>query len=284
MADTPMMQQYTRIKEQNADCILFFRLGDFYEMFGEDAAVAAKELDLVLTSRSKNVSEEDKVPMCGLPYHAADGYIARLLAKGYKVAICEQMEDPKLAKGLVERDIIRIITPGTAIESSMLDESRNNFIGALVLSAESAGLCFCDISTGEAYCTELTGADLEQQAANEFGRFSPSEALLNRAALESGKVTSFLQDRLGCAVESIQSDRSDRTEADDASRGGERFACTAVRREPSCGPFSRKQHHARMRGTAYISVRHTENRSRTYPHAQFLRIRPVYGAGLHRAP
>jgi len=203
MADTPMMQQYARIKEQNADCILFFRLGDFYEMFGEDALVASKELDLVLTSRSKNTPEEDKVPMCGIPYHAAEGYIARLLAKGYKIAICEQMEDPKLAKGLVSRDIIRIITPGTAIESSMLDESRNNFICAVVLSGTGAGACFCDISTGEAFCTEFCVDEADRHVINELGRFSPAEVLLCGEASQNHKITAFLRERLSCAVENI---------------------------------------------------------------------------------
>ena len=126
---TPMMQQYLKTKEQNPDCLLFFRLGDFYEMFGDDARTAAKELDLVLTSRDhdKTKAAEDKIPMCGVPYHSAEGYIARLVAKGYKVAICEQMEDPALAKGLVKREIVRIVTPGTVTESSMLEVGRNNY-------------------------------------------------------------------------------------------------------------------------------------------------------------
>mgnify|MGYP002912456674 CR=1 FL=1 len=133
---TPMMRQYMEIKEQNKDSILFFRLGDFYEMFGDDARKASRELDLTLTTRDKdkNKSFEEKIPMCGIPYHASDAYIARLIAKGYKVAICEQMEDPALAKGLVDRDIIRIITPGTVMTSSMLEEGRNNFICAVYLS------------------------------------------------------------------------------------------------------------------------------------------------------
>ena len=126
---TPMMQQYRTVKERNPDCILFFRLGDFYEMFDEDARIASRELDLTLTSRdhAKDKAPEDKVPMCGVPFHSSESYIARLVQKGYKVAICEQMEDPALAKGLVKRDIIRIVTPGTVTESSMLDESKNNY-------------------------------------------------------------------------------------------------------------------------------------------------------------
>ena len=131
---TPMMQQYLRMKELHPDCILFFRLGDFYEMFNEDAKLVSKELELTLTSRDRGKPEAQRTPMCGVPYHSADAYIARLIAKGYKVAICEQMEDPALAKGLVDRDIIRIITPGTVMTSSMLEEGRNNFICASATS------------------------------------------------------------------------------------------------------------------------------------------------------
>ena len=131
---TPMMQQYLQTKEQNPDCLLFFRLGDFYEMFGDDARTASKELDLTLTSRDhdKTKAAEDKVPMCGVPYHSAESYIARLVARGYRVAICEQMEDPALAKGLVKREIVRIVTPGTVTESSMLEEARNNYFACLL--------------------------------------------------------------------------------------------------------------------------------------------------------
>ncbi len=126
---TPMQRQYQQIKEQNSDCILFFRLGDFYEMFNEDAKVAARELDLTLTSRDRSKPKEEQTPMCGVPYHSVDSYIARLVQKGYKVAICEQMTDPALSKGLVEREITRIVTPGTVTESCMLDENKNNYMG-----------------------------------------------------------------------------------------------------------------------------------------------------------
>ena len=129
---TPMMQQYLEIKEQNKDAILFFRLGDFYEMFNEDAKLASRELDLTLTTRDRGKPEEERVPMCGVPYHSCDGYIARLIAKGYKVAICEQTEDPAKAKGLVKRDIIRVITPGT-VDSSMLEGRRSNYICCLYM-------------------------------------------------------------------------------------------------------------------------------------------------------
>jgi DNA mismatch repair protein MutS len=206
MAETPMMQQHARIKEQYPDCILFFRLGDFYEMFGEDAMVASKELDLVLTSRDKNAPEEERIPMCGVPYHASEGYIARLIARGHKVAICEQLEDPRFAKGLVERDVVRIITPGTAIESSMLDESKNNFICAVAISGDASGICFCDISTGEAYLTGFGGEGAETDTINEIGLYSPTEVLLVGEAAGSEKLTRFLIDRLGCAVEKIPED------------------------------------------------------------------------------
>jgi len=151
---TPMKRQYNQIKEKNQDCILFFRLGDFYEMFDEDARLAAKELDLQLTTRDRNKPKEEQTPMCGVPHHSVDAYISRLVAKGYKVAICEQMEDPALAKGIVERDITRIITRGTVTESSMLDETRNNYMGCLYGNGQQYGLAFCDVSTGSFYATD----------------------------------------------------------------------------------------------------------------------------------
>ena len=157
---TPMKRQYYEIKQRNPDCLLFFRLGDFYEMFDDDARLAARELDLTLTTRDRNVEDPaERTPMCGVPYHSAEAYIGRLIAKGYKVAICEQMEDPALAKGLVDRDIIRIITPGTVMTSSMLEEGRNNFICAVYRDSAGTGLCFCDISTGECSVTSFTGPE-----------------------------------------------------------------------------------------------------------------------------
>ena len=198
---TPMKRQYYEIKQQHTDCLLFFRLGDFYEMFDEDARVAAKELDLTLTTRDRNVENPDeRTPMCGVPYHAAEAYIGRLIAKGYKVAICEQMEDPALAKGLVKRDIIRIITPGTVTESSMLEEGRSNYLCAVYLDVQSGGVAFCDISTGE-FCAADFGTDAASHIVNELGRFSPREAVLSAAALETPEIYSFLKKRLGCLIE-----------------------------------------------------------------------------------
>ena len=171
---TPMKRQYNVIKEQHKDCVLFFRLGDFYEMFDEDAKLAARELELTLTTRDRNKPKELQTPMCGVPYHAADTYIARLVAKGYKVAICEQIEDPTQAKGIVERDIIRIVTPGTVTDSTMLDERRNNYIGSLYGDGQNYGLAFCDVSTGAFFATVCPDA---QAAASEIGRFSPTELI-----------------------------------------------------------------------------------------------------------
>ncbi len=171
---TPMMRQYLEMKERYPDSILFFRLGDFYEMFNEDAKLVSKELDLTLTTRDRNKPPEERTPMCGVPYHSCEGYIARLIAKGYKVAICEQTEDPALAKGLVDRDIIRIITPGTLIDSSMLEEGKNNYIGGVYADSRALGLCLCDISTGEFYVTSFpAGAEAMDHLKNELGRFSP---------------------------------------------------------------------------------------------------------------
>ena len=169
---TPMMQQYMKTKEEYKDCILFYRLGDFYEMFFDDALVASKELDITLTG--KNCGLEERAPMCGVPFHAVDGYLNRLVSKGYKVAICEQIEDPALAKGLVKRDIIRVVTPGTVIESSMLREDKNNYLASIFCKRTRgrwrAGVCFADISTGEAYATELNAEKIGGAIITELCR------------------------------------------------------------------------------------------------------------------
>ena len=204
MADlTPMMKQYLQIKEQNPDCILFFRLGDFYEMFAEDARIASRELDLTLTSRDhgKAKDDPDRIPMCGVPFHSSESYIARLVARGYKVAICEQMEDPALAKGLVKRDIIRIVTPGTVTESSMLDERRNNYFASVFGQDGAYGLCFCDVSTGAFFATFVSGEGAVEKAVNELARFAPSELLLGGAAEEAALLPEALRARFSCCVD-----------------------------------------------------------------------------------
>ncbi len=195
---TPMMRQYMEMKERNPGCLLFFRLGDFYEMFAEDAKLASKELDLTLTTRDRGKDKEDQTPMCGVPFHSAESYIARLVAKGYKVAICEQMEDPALAKGLVKRDIIRVVTPGTVTESSMLDERKNNYFACAYGEAGAFGLCFCDISTGAFHAMVAENAD---RAVDELGCYQPSELLLGGRAADDEILCEALRTRIPCCVE-----------------------------------------------------------------------------------
>ena len=192
---TPMMRQYMEEKEKHPDSLLFFRLGDFYEMFGPDARTASRELDLALTTRDKDKSksDEERIPMCGVPYHSAEGYIARLIAKGYKVSICEQMEDPALAKGLVKREIIRTVTPGTVLDEACLDAGRSNYLCGVYLSETAAGLCAADISTGQAQVTAFTGAQRLTGLINELGRFAPAEAVMNAAAYDDPALTAALE-------------------------------------------------------------------------------------------
>ena len=194
---TPMQRQYHDIKSKNKDCILFFRLGDFYEMFDEDAKTAARELDLTLTTRDRGKPKDEQTPMCGVPYHSVDSYIARLVQKGYKVAICEQMQDPATTKGLVERDITRIVTPGTVTESCMLDENRNNYIGCICGMGGKFGLSFCDVSTGAFFVTTCTDA---QNVASELGRFSPSEVIRFGPGVDMEPIEDALFRRLNCCV------------------------------------------------------------------------------------
>ena len=199
---SPMMRQYMEIKEQNRDCIIFYRLGDFYEMFFDDAVKGSEELELTLTGRDCGLPE--RAPMCGVPYHSSEGYIARLVEKGYKVAICEQVEDPATAKGIVKRDIVRIVTPGTVIEGEMLDEGRNNYLAAAFETDGKIGLCFADASTGEAHITELSGADMYGDMQNEIMRFAPSEILID--AKLKDKIAAFLEEKITAAV-TVREDR-----------------------------------------------------------------------------
>ncbi|MBR6620027.1 MAG: DNA mismatch repair protein MutS [Clostridia bacterium] len=201
---SPMMKQYFEIKKNYQDTILMFRLGDFYEMFFEDAKTASAELELVLTGR--DCGQEERAPMCGVPFHSADTYIARLVAKGYKVAICEQMEDPATTKGIVRRDVVRIVTPGTVIESNMLDETKNNFLCSLFYRDSHAGLCFADVSTGAMHLTEIEGKTAQTKIINELGRFMPSEILLNREAATLNEVRAFISDKSNALVEVFDED------------------------------------------------------------------------------
>ena len=196
---TPMKRQYNEIKKDYPDCLLFFRLGDFYEMFGEDARVASRELELAITTRDRGRPAEEQTPMCGVPYHSCEAYIGRLIARGYKVAICEQLEDPAAAAGIVERGVVRIITPGTVTEGSMLEEGRSNYVCAVWLGQEGGGIAFCDISTGE-FCVSSFAEEPVDHILNELGRFMPREAVLSEAAAEDRAVAAFLR-RIDCLPE-----------------------------------------------------------------------------------
>ena len=213
---TPMMRQYMEEKEKHPDSLLFFRLGDFYEMFGPDARTASRELDLALTTRDKDKSksDEERIPMCGVPYHSAEGYIARLIAKGYKVSICEQMEDPALAKGLVKREIIRTVTPGTVLDEACLDAGRSNYLCGVYLSETAAGLCAADISTGQAQVTAFTGVQRMTGLINELGRFAPAEAVMNAAAYDDPALTAALEERFSCRRERLAEGRFDVSDAE----------------------------------------------------------------------
>ncbi len=191
---SPMMEQYFEIKKNYEDTLLFFRLGDFYEMFFDDAKVASKELELVLTGR--DCGQEERAPMCGVPFHSADSYIAKLVSRGYKVAICEQVEDPATAKGIVKRDVVRIVTPGTVIESNMLDESKNNYLASVFVSDKDCGLAFIDVSTGEVHLDAFTDADATVRIINQLGCYSPSEVIINKYAASVKSIVSFIKDRL----------------------------------------------------------------------------------------
>ena len=197
---TPMMKVYCETKEKYKDCILFYRLGDFYEMFFEDALIASKELEITLTGKDCGLKE--RAPMCGVPFHAVDGYLNKLVSKGYKVAICEQLEDPKQAKGLVKRDVIRVVTPGTNLDAQALDESRNNYLMCIICMEDRYGLSVADISTGEYLVTEL---DSEKKLLDEINKFSPSEIICNHSFYVSGVDIEDMKERLHISVFSLDS-------------------------------------------------------------------------------
>lgn len=196
---TPMMRQYLDVKENYPDAILFYRMGDFYEMFLEDAKIASRELEIALTSRSKT----DEIPMCGVPYHAAESYIDKLISKGYKVAICEQLEDPATAKGIVKRDVVRIVTPGTVLDSKTLEEKKNNFLCAVYGDEEIFGVAFSDLTTGEVYATNVHG---RQRLIDEIARYSPTEIIINNTVFKNTKLRDELKYRFSAAVEMIKTE------------------------------------------------------------------------------
>ena len=195
---TPMMQQYMKTKEEYKDCILFYRLGDFYEMFFDDAITASKELDITLTG--KNCGLEERAPMCGVPFHSVDGYLNRLVSKGYKVAICEQMEEPSNARGIVRREVVRVATPGTNLDMQALDESRNNYIMCVAYIADRFGMSVADVTTGDYFVTEIENAG---KLFDEIYKFMPSELICNEAFYMSGMDIDDLKDRLGVTIYSL---------------------------------------------------------------------------------
>ena len=200
MALSPMMQEYVKTKEEYKDCILFYRLGDFYEMFFDDALTASKELEITLTG--KDCGLEERAPMCGVPYHAADTYVNKLIEKGYKVAICEQVSDPKTTKGLVKREVIRVVTPGTVLDAVSLDETKNNYIMSIVFTEDHFGCAIADITTGDCYVTEI---DRTQKMLDEINKFTPAEIICNDSFLMSGVDTDDLKNRLNIYVNSLES-------------------------------------------------------------------------------
>ncbi len=204
---SPMMEQYFEIKSQYPDMLLFFRLGDFYEMFFDDAKTASEELDLVLTGR--DCGQEERAPMCGVPFHSADNYIAKLVNRGYKVAICEQLEDPKLVKGLVKRDVVRIITPGTVIEGSMLDDAVNNYLCCICRNEKETGLCFADVSTAEFHLTSIKDENAQEQIIDKLSAYQPREVLVNSSALDFQQVADFIKTRLGTKVQLLDDEKFD---------------------------------------------------------------------------
>ena len=222
---TPMMEQYLVVKNQYKDFLLFYRLGDFYEMFFDDAILASRELELTLTGR--DCGEEERAPMCGVPYHSAEGYIGRLIEKGYKVAICEQMEDPSVAKGLVRREVTRVITPGTLIESTLLSETRNNYLCAVFYDTEEIGVCFADVSTGQAFATSFSGKEMYSKLGTELSTYMPSEIIINIPVSGIPSGADIICERLGALVSDDQALRFDYNSAYDRVREnfeGERSA------------------------------------------------------------
>ena len=202
---SPMMQHYLDTKEQYKDCILFYRLGDFYEMFFEDAITASRELELTLTG--KDCGQEERAPMCGIPFHAANVYIAKLIEKGYKVAICEQMEDPKKAKGIVKREVIRVVTPGTVLEDNLLEEKKNNYIMSIYKEGIFFGIAVCDISTGDFFASEIKETNNFTKLLDEIARYYPAEIVVNEMMYNTSEEIAKIRDRIECYVSNIEEDK-----------------------------------------------------------------------------
>ena len=282
-AVSPMMQQYFELKKQHPNEILFYRVGDFYEMFYDDALTASRELELTLTG--KNCGQQERAPMCGVPFHSYETYVARLIAKGYKVAICEQVEDPALAKGLVKRDIIRVVTPGTVIESSMLAEDKNNYLCSIFAKRMRgrwrAGSCFADISTGEAYATELCAEKLGGAVIAELCRYMPSEILMNPAFLDFKDVTNYIKQQTNALVELRDEGCYKETvmQAAMTEQFGADWKQTGHYADDALVPYAA----AAMLGYLHETQKHGVERIKaiqSYADAQYMRLSPVTRANL----
>ena len=199
---TPMMQQYLDTKNEYKDCILFYRLGDFYEMFFDDAILASRELEITLTG--KDCGQEERAPMCGVPYHSANMYIAKLIEKGHKVAICEQLEDPKTVKGIVKRDVIRVVTPGTVLEDNLLEEKKNNYIMSIYKEGIFFGVAVCDISTGDFFATQIKETNNFSKLLDEIARYYPAEIVVNDMLYSCQGEISKIRERIECYVSNIK--------------------------------------------------------------------------------
>ena len=280
---SPMMQQYFEIKKQHPNEILFYRVGDFYEMFYDDALTASRELELTLTGKA--CGQEERAPMCGVPFHSYETYVARLIAKGYKVAICEQVEDPAQAKGIVKRDIIRVVTPGTVIESSMLAEDRNNYLCSIYCKRQRgrwrAGICFADISTGEAYATELRAEKLGGAIITELCRYMPSEILICPALLDFKEVTTYIKQHTHALVE-LREDacyREDTMQSAMRAQFGTDWRAKCAFEEDALAPYAFASllnylHETQKHGVDRIKEIHN------YADAQYMHLSPVTRANL----
>ena len=196
---TPMMQQYMETKNEYKDCLLFYRLGDFYEMFFDDALTCSRELEITLTG--KNCGLEERAPMCGIPFHAVEGYLSKLISKGYKVAICEQVEDPKQSKGLVKREVTRIVTPGTNLNTQTLDETKNNYLMCIIYTPNAYGISIIDVTTGDFYVTEVENS---RKLLDEINKFTPSEIICNESFYVSNVDMDDLRERLHISISSLE--------------------------------------------------------------------------------
>lgn len=280
---SPMMQQYFDIKKQHPNEIVFYRVGDFYEMFFDDALTASRELELTLTGKACGL--EERAPMCGVPFHSYETYMARLIAKGYKVAICEQVEDPATAKGLVKRDIIRVVTPGTVIESSMLSEDKNNYLCSVFCKKTRgrwrAGICFADISTGEAYATELVSERMGGAIITELSRYMPSEIIINPLMLDLKDVTNYIKQHTSALVE-LREDACYKDSVIVAAmqqQFGANWRSDCQCAEDALVPYAM----GAMLGYLHETQKHGVDRIKTiqnYADAQYMRLSPVTRANL----